>query len=167
MKSANNAWVKWLILGIVAIVIVCCCCVVLTTYFGVRGFIDGNWQKEMLAPEDTQAPVITATVEPDDAPADEVVRTYNALTSALIPPADPTDLAFRLGRKPNLDRRKTDPPVQLQVGKKETFWVFNQETNEIISKDATLRMISPHVYFWIQDGKVYNSRDLETLVEYF
>jgi immune inhibitor A len=167
MKSANNAWVKWLILGILAIVIVCCCCAVLTTYFGARSFIDGNWQKETLAPEDTQAQVITDMVEPDDAPVDELLRTYDTLPSAIIPPADPTDLAFRLGRKPNLDRRKTDPPAQLQVGKKETFWVFNQETNEIISKDATLRMISPHVYFWVQDGKVYNSRDLEKLVNTF
>ena len=56
------------------------------------------------------------------------------------------------------------PPYEL--GTQETFWAGNNE-DENFSVDATLRYITEHTYFWIEDGVHYQQRDLIKLADTF
>ena len=54
-----------------------------------------------------------------------------------------------------------------QIGDKEKFWVLNSDTVQHHQVDATLLYITPHSYFWAEDGASVNQRDLEDLMDTF
>jgi hypothetical protein len=53
------------------------------------------------------------------------------------------------------------------VGDQQSFWVSNTDTNENFQVRATLRYITDHAYFWIENGVDYNSGDLRALADTF
>jgi hypothetical protein len=53
------------------------------------------------------------------------------------------------------------------VGETDTFWVTNVETNENNEVSATLRYVTPHVYFWIQDDVSFDEQEMKALVDEF
>lgn len=57
--------------------------------------------------------------------------------------------------------------VSRVVGETGPFWVTNVETNENTEVTATLRYVTPHVYFWIQDGVSYDEDEMKALVDEF
>jgi immune inhibitor A len=100
-------------------------------------------------------------------PQDEVNQTLNSIQNAEIPPADPVKTAFKLGWVKDLSRVKIDPPKIYSEGDIEKFWVLNQESNQILTKTAVLRKTTPHAYFWVQQGRIFDKLDLNSLADTF
>ena len=53
------------------------------------------------------------------------------------------------------------------VGEQQNFWVHDLDANENNQVSATLRYITPHVYFWVQDGLDIKESDMKALVDTF
>ncbi len=171
MKIKRQNRSKWLILGIIGLVIFCCCCGAIISYYAFKTFIDELTQQTALIQNNSlfqdQNLIITATSQPKSEPLNQAKLTYHAISNSVIPPADSTETAYRLGRIQSLDLKKVEEPELYQVGDEVSFWVLNQETDEISNKTAYLRMITPHAYFWIEKSRVYNSQDLQSLARTF
>lgn len=87
--------------------------------------------------------------------------------NAIVPNNDPRDLAQRLEGKGNIPLTVPAPPAPLKVGAQKAFWVSNVDTNKNFQVNATLRYITDHVYFWIEDGLEYDQGELRDLAETF
>ena len=64
-------------------------------------------------------------------------------------------------------RRWIRPAAARQVGEQDQFWVTNVESNENFRVDATLQYLTPHVYFWVQDGVNFDEEEMKDLVDAF
>jgi hypothetical protein len=93
--------------------------------------------------------------------------TLRALQNTEVPINDFIDLAWRLEGKRNIPVAL--PPLEdfLTAGARQEFWVTNVDTNENFQVSATLRYVTDHVYFWIEDGVGYEQNELEALVDTF
>jgi len=163
---------RWCVISIIVAVLILFCC--LAAYSGYR-LITRDLQQLSSAFQTTPELSVSApTLIPNTIiqqtkinSINEADETLNAIQSALIPPSDPVKTAFRLGWVKDLSRAKTDPPKIYYEGDVEEFWVMNQETNEITKKTAILRKATPHAYFWMQQGLIYNKFDLLKIAETF
>jgi hypothetical protein len=54
-----------------------------------------------------------------------------------------------------------------QVGDREEFWVSNSDTHRYRQITATLLHVTPHTYFWAEDGVEVNQRDMQALMDTF
>lgn len=94
-------------------------------------------------------------------------ETLNTLENALVPINDPLELAERLEGKQNIPATLSPPPAPFQVGAQRDFWVTNVDTNENFQVGATLQYVTPHLYFWIEDGVDFDRGELRDLAETF
>jgi hypothetical protein len=117
-----------------------------------------------LPPFDSGTPSPTPQVERP--PADSIsLDTVETLGNTLVPENNPYELACRLQKICNVPT--TVPSKEYKVGDQETFWVTNVDTVENFETTATLRYITPHMYFWVENGADYNQGDLERLGDTF
>jgi hypothetical protein len=82
-----------------------------------------------------------------------------------VPENDPYELACRLEAKCNVPT--TVPAKAYKIGDKEKFWIINADTNQHNQITATLRYITPHSYFWAEDGATVNEKDMKALMDTF
>ena len=109
----------------------------------------------------------TSTTEPQGEPTKVLTDTLETLENTIVPVNDLNDLAQRFLGIENIPAT-VPPPVQpYQVGDTQVFWVSDTDTNENFQIDATLQYITDHVYFWIENGVLFNRNDLKNLVETF
>lgn len=92
--------------------------------------------------------------------------TLKSLESISIPINSPIDLAHRLLDLDNLSATAIPGTPPQEIGAHQLFWVGNSEVVNF-SVNATLRHITDHAYFWIEDGVRYNTNDLSELAENF
>lgn len=91
--------------------------------------------------------------------------TATPLPTFSIPQANPYDLTCRL--KGLCDLSRVVPAGPFERGAKKSFWVINTSTYQAVSVPATLRAVTPHLYFWIEDGIPYSENQLNALAETF
>src|SRR5689334_11735008 len=149
-NNKNNSTI--LIVGIV--IVLCCICALL----GVGGgyfYLQSNPQTIIdtpFIPTEAGATPTTPT-ELDRPPVDSVTsETVDALKATIVPPNDAKDLACRFEGKCDVPEVVATSAQPHKVGDKEKFWVSNQDTVENTEITATLLYITPHAYFWAQDG---------------
>ncbi|HLF73288.1 MAG TPA: choice-of-anchor J domain-containing protein, partial [Anaerolineales bacterium] len=103
---------------------------------------------------------------PERPPAESLsTETLEILREALVPENDPYELACRLENICNVP--KTVQGKTYQPGDKEKFWVQNSDTVEYRQIDATLLYVTPHTYFWAEDGAQVNQDDMKRLMDTF
>ena len=154
--------------GIVAILL-CCACVVIVA----AGVI--IYQASQQVPIDDYFPTFEPTIEfstpapvptLDQTPVESIsADTLDTLNQTLVPENDPYELACRL--KGICDVPRTVPAKAYKVGDKEQFWVSNSDTAEHRQITATLVYITPHSYFWAEEGARYNEADVKRLMDTF
>ena len=183
--------------GILAIIAVCACVgIAFLGIFGGAIYLTFHTiptRMAMLSPEPYRAPtatpqVIQPTAVPDtleatlqhpplQTPSPQVTRTNTpsnqeltdsllALQAAVVPTNDPIELAQRFLGLENSPRSLAAPAEYYQVGDEQKFWVTdkNDQNTQII---ATLRYVSEHTYFWVENGVSYNQSDLRALADTF
>ena len=101
---------------------------------------------------------------PATAPTTTTLRT---LEDTIVPINDLVELAQRLEGKQNIPETLPPPAAPFKVGDRKKFWATNTDTNENFQVDATLRYVTDHVYFWVQDDVRYDENDMKDLVDTF
>jgi len=165
-KSGKTVWI---IVG--SVILLLCCCVLILFAGGVAIFdfvknIDSGITSITEIPVTPDVPTPTVVVtrpSVEDVPLD----TLEVLQQAEIPENDPYDLACRLQGVCDVPRTFEGPSAPRQVGEKDQFWVLNSDTNTHFQIDATLRYVTPHVYFWAEDGVQFDEGDMKALFDTF
>jgi len=170
MESNTNqsSPVMKIVIGIVAVLLCCACMIILAA-----GFIIYRAAKQApvntLPPPNqptidlsTPIPVPTLSQNPSGPVSTDTLDTLN---NTLVPENDPYKLACRL--QGICDVPKTVPGKAYQAGDKEIFWVSNNDTAEHRQINATLLYVTPHTYFWAEDGTEVNQGDMKRLMNTF
>lgn len=175
----NQTWV--IVAVVVAVVALLCCCI------SVAGLIGWNIIRSDNAQEWTQSSEATAIAVPEEQlptqdnppssnlgpgesvqPAgDGAKETLQTLESSLVPENEPDELAERLGGKTNVPEVVSTTPKIFEVGDQQTFWVSDTVNNDNFQVDAKLQYVTPHLYFWIENGVTFKERELKRLCEAF
>jgi len=157
-----------IVITIVTVLVVLCCCVIILAAVGVVAY-----ELYRQVPSVTDVPSVPATstpvVEiPTQPPSVEVTtNTLETLQNTIVPENDPIELACRLEGKCDIPATMEPPSAPREAGDRDTFWVGNVDTNENFQVTATLEYVTPHVYFWVQDGIDYDDGELKALADTF
>ena len=168
-NSNQSSSVPKLVVGIVAILVCCACALIVGAAFVL-------YQATQSAPFDptpfelpadsTAIPQPTVEIERPDVGTIST-ETLETLETANVPPNEPLELACRMGGKCDVPAVIVTSAAPRVIGDKDNFWVSNLDTNEHIEVQATLRYITPHAYFWVQDGVSYDDVEVKTLMDAF
>jgi immune inhibitor A len=167
----NSSWTLPVVLLVVLVAFLCvaCLCLVIT---GVIVIPFANHQISAEINSASETPLVTPvvirpeTLQTATSP-DPVSTTLEVLNQVSIPMNDLTNLAQRLAGKEITQLTQEPPPTPLLPGERRSFWVSNTDTNANFQVQATLRFITEHAYFWIQDGVDYETGDLQLLADAF
>jgi immune inhibitor A len=117
-------------------------------------------------PTASQSQLTTSVPEATSVPVVVFTDTLNTLENTFIPINDPIELAQRLLGLDNISPTEAPPASFYTVGDQQAFWVGNGDMDNFRVK-ATLRYVTDHAYFWIEDGVSYNARDLRDWADAF
>jgi immune inhibitor A len=166
-NTAQSSSTPKIIAAIVAI-LVCCSCIAIAVAgaFFYRAYQSTPFNLTPFVPPAENTAVPAPTIEMDRPPVESIpLSTLETLLETDIPENDPKVLACRLQDVCNVS--ETVQGKAYQVGDKETFWVSNQDTAEHHQVNARLIYITPHSYFWAEDGVSVNENDVKTLMDTF
>src|SRR4030095_13866117 len=111
---------------------------------------------------ETPPPTIELTRPPiESTPLD----TLQTLLTTNVPENDPYELACRLEKI--CDVSTTVQGKLYKEGDRETFWIANSDTGEHHQYGFTLLYVTPHTYFWAEDGVEVNKGDMKSLMDTF
>ncbi len=180
MKQKNNR--IGIVLTVIILLLICllCLCLVAVTT-GLIVFNASPWENLFRGNTSEATPTSPAwpTSIPTDSreieepnnpsyiPMDGANQSLETLLEEVVPINDSIDLAERLGGKTDIPDLFPDPNQPYQIGDSKTFWVSNTDTNESFQVTAVLRYLGDHLYFWIEDGIIYDTDDLNNLSETF
>jgi len=164
-----------LVLG--GIVLFCFCCLVLVgggAYLAKEAAIDfmetldagGDFTYDLNS-SPTPTPNIIRPTDSSPTQTNLGKMTLLTLENSEAPMNDPADLAQRLLGVSDVPETLPDPEAPHQVGDKHTFWVTDTSTDVDFQTATTLRYVTNHAYFWIEDNVHYNEQDLEKLAKTF
>ena len=152
---------------IAIILVVLCCCVLILAAVAVAGY---EFYKQMPPISDvpfgppTATPIVEVTRPPVvDVPTD----TLETLQTTIVPENNTRDLSCRLEGKCDIPETMEPPAGPRQVGDQDEFWATDVGTNENFRVTATLQYVTPHVYFWVEDGVNFNEDEMKSLVDAF
>lgn len=168
----NRSWITPVgIIVFLLVTFICCICVIV---FGLLWTIQtpvGSSSSSSSSSNSSKPPTPTAVVvqpaDPQGTPSEVFTGTLKVLKDTIVPVNDLLDLAKRLEGKENIPATLEPGDIPFQVGTSQKFWVTNVDTTENFQIQATLRYVTDHTYFWIQDGINYNEGDLQRLAETF
>jgi hypothetical protein len=165
-----NSWPKWATALIIGIVILSCCVIVLGVAVFVYNYsITGR-----------PAPLTAITTEPfleesptplpgvfGTPPSDTAAENLSALENNIVPSSDLDELAGRLTGIKNIPETVPDPNAPHKAGETKQFWVLDNDTNKNYQITAILQYVTPHLYFWIENGVIFDASKLKTLADEF
>lgn len=173
MQTNNQSSLGSRIIGVIVSILVCCSFLLMLAAGTVM--YRASQDSSIGFPTDLEALIPTIGDNPETPlPPVEVTRppvnsipldTLQILLNTDIPKNDPYELACRLRGICNVER--TIQGKSYQVGDREKFWVANSDTAEHHQIDATLLYVTPHSYFWVEDGIQVNQNDVEALMDTF
>jgi hypothetical protein len=174
----KNSSTPWIVIGLILVVLCCLCIVAAGILGGAFYFVGKNVVSngEFQFPSETDVEIfpfgeeVTPTTapelnRPDQGPVSD--ETLKILQTTVVPVNDLREIASRLQGKVNISPTVEAPKTPYKIGDRQQFWVNNTDTNENFQVDATLKYITDHLYFWVQDGIRYDESDLERLCETF
>jgi len=152
---------------IAIVLVVLCCCALILAAVGVVAF---EFYKQIPSVPDVPfgPPTATPIVEVTRPPVVEVpTDTLETLQTTIVPENNTLELACRLEGKCDIPETMDPPSAPRQVGDQDEFWATDVGTNENFRVTATLQYVTPHVYFWVEDGVKYNEDEMKALVDTF
>ena len=163
----QSSVVPKIVAGIVAVLVCCACAAIIAAgWFVYQAYQVGpiEFPTEIFPPADTSTPQPAPTIARP--PVDSITsETMDVLNQTLIPENDPYELACRLEK--TCDVAKEVAGKKYKLGDKEKFWILNGDTIQHNQITATLLYITPHTYFWAQDGVQVNQDDMKRLMDTF
>jgi immune inhibitor A len=172
MDTNNNSSssVPKIIGGIVAVLVCCACALILGAagilYYEAQAIpstsMTPSFQPPIFGDTETPPPPIELTRPPIESISPDTLQT---LLTTNVPENDPYELACRLEQKCN--PTKIVPAKSYKVGDRETFWISNSDNGEHHQSNFTLLYITPHSYFWAENGIDANKADAKALMDEF
>jgi hypothetical protein len=169
MTPSNSSTAnRGLIIGIV--VVLCCLCALTVgiaggAYYYLR---PNNGPLIDIPKPSNETPTPVPTVEVNRPGVDTNAKeTESTLSKVVIPESELYDLACRLKNICDVPHQLPAPAQPFKVGDKQTFWANNNDTSKNFQVQATLRYMTPHSYFWLQDGVDAPDRDIKALMDAF
>lgn len=176
MQSENkNFFTSLAGVSIAILLILCCCCFILLAG-GLGGAYFFSTQVSPSADDATPfsfsfdnytatppIPIEIIRVPVENIPTD----TLKTLEENIVPVNDPLELACRLEGKCNIP--ETLPSGPFKTGDKQSFWLTNDDSDSVESfqVETTLKYVTDHAYFWVENGVNYNQADAKKLVDTF
>jgi immune inhibitor A len=164
-KKSNTTVI---VIGI--IVLLCCLCVLVAGMAGYAFYTLMPASSSSSPSSDFPFFPEEPTAEPEISrpPVESVTdETLLILQGTIVPPNDPWELACRLNQLCDVPRVMATSALPRSVGEKQNFWVHNLDTNKNNEITATLRYITPHVYFWVHDEVTVDEDEMKALVDEF
>ncbi|HMU94488.1 MAG TPA: immune inhibitor A [Anaerolineales bacterium] len=175
IDTEKRSGISAVAIGIVALL--CCICVLVggMVWYGYYAFtqaipaistFEPPTNDDPFFPVDPTEPVI----EPEltRPPVDSINgETLQLLETTVVPPNEPKELACRMEGKCDIPDVMATTAAPRVVGDTDSFWVTDVGTNENTEVQATLRYVTPHVYFWVQDGVSYDDGEMKALMDAF
>lgn len=166
-NTDQSSTVTKVVIAVIAILL-CCACIVIAG----AGYI--LYQASQNAPTNFPLPPIDIGGTPSPTPAVErpstdtiSTETLETLSNTIVPENDLRDLTCRLKSICDIPEVMATSASPRAIGDKDKFWVSNQDTTENVQVNATLQYVTPHSYFWIQDGVEYDASQMKKLAETF
>ena len=158
------------IIAAIVAILVCCSCIAIAAagafFYTAYRSVDTPFSLTPFVPpaENTVTPAPTAQLERP--PVDDISReTIETLNQAEVPENNPYELACRLQAVCNVS--ETVQAKSYQLDDTETFWISNSDTAEHSQIQATLKYITPHSYFWVEEGTPVDEGDMKRLMDTF
>ena len=174
-QSGTPSRTKAILVGIALTVGVLCACALIVAAGGVLVYERVTQTISTQIPNLNPFPAVTlepATPAPQPTltrPSTDSISsdTMAALDQAIVPQNDYYELACRLKGICNVPKTLPAPATPFKVGDTQKFWVVNNNTNEFFQVDTTLLYITPHTYFWAENGVNVNKSDMKNLMDTF
>ncbi|HTP00219.1 MAG TPA: hypothetical protein VMJ64_02515, partial [Anaerolineales bacterium] len=163
-QTANRLAIAGILLG------VCCLCAIgLAFGGGIVYYLRQNAATVRgVPPRSDTTPTAGPTVAVNRPNVDSVSKeTESTLQQTTVPDSDLYDLACRLKDICGVSHTLPAPSTPFQVGDQQKFWIMNSDTTQNFQVDCTLRYITPHSYFWIEDGVDAKDADIKALMDTF
>lgn len=148
-------------------VLLCCLCLIV---LGMGGYAYYTFMQTAPMGDFPAFPSNEPTIVPQiERPETGSVTNETVLTleNTIVPVNDPRELACRLDGKCGVPEVMAESAAPRLVGDRDNFWVHDLDTNKNNEVSATLRYITPHVYFWVQDGLDIEESEMKALVDTF
>ena len=113
----------------------------------------------------TRRPGPTPTLDSTPAPT-AIPNERTVLTTDEIFPEPPDRDLYELTRSLILKSSAPIPrvvspdPVSYKEGRRDTFWLTDHQELRTYSKEATLRLVSPHAYWYVEEGLRVSQKDI-------
>lgn len=154
------------VIGILALA--CFACVVMA---GIGGYVFYSLNPSASPTEDSQfvTPYVvteeTEVVRPPGEPTSS--DTLMILQQTVVPISNTREQACRLKGLCDIPEvMATSTPARV-AGDTEMFWVNNVDTLDYRQISATLHYVTPHAYFWVEDGVSVNDSEVRALTDAF
>ncbi len=155
---------------ILAVVLVSCCCLIIILGGAYFSFLNIGKALPTLAanlPIPQNGPTPTP-FEITRQPADQIpTENLKQLEAIDIPDNDLAAMACRFKNVCNIPPTLPAPAEPYSEGTRQSFWVNNEDTNSYFQVHTTLRYVTPHSYFWVEDGASYNQQEIKDLMDTF
>jgi hypothetical protein len=164
MKTSSTILIVFVLL-----LALCCCLIIILSgtlyaFYQIGNVLPTISSHTTFFPDDTTPTPFEITRQPVDLiPID----TMNLLKHTIVPVSDLADLACRFKGICDVPTAMDPPTEPYSKGAQASFWANDEDSNSNFLVNATLRYITPHIYFWVEDGTHYNEQDLIKLVDTF
>lgn len=169
MAPSNPRSTNWLLIIGGVVVVLCICVLALGAGGGLYYYFRNvhNPLADIPKPAgSTATPEPTVVVNRPQGPSIST-STEASLQKAIIPANDLYDLACRLKNICNVPHTLPGPAVPFKVGDQKKFWISNGDTSQNFQVNTTLRYITPHSYFWLEEGVSAQDSDIKALMDTF
>jgi immune inhibitor A len=158
------------VLIVVGIALGLCCCLIVILGSAFIGF----YQLSKVLPT-----IVAITPEFQTGPTStpfEITRqpvdsnnssTLALLEQAIVPDRDLSLLACSFNRVCNVPPTLPPPATWFEAGAQTQLWLLNTDTNDFSTINVTLQYVTPHAYFWVEDGVNFKMDDARNLIDTF
>lgn len=162
MKKSSSA------LPIILIIVLILCCCVIVLLGGAWYLFDQIGQRlptSIIPTVDRNTPT---PFEVTRKPPDETdTETLLILQNTLIPSRDLAALACRFNHVCNVPETLDPPAVPYVIGSQRQFWLSNSDDGVYSQITATLEYLTPHAYFFVENGVPFDQQEAEALLDTF
>jgi len=158
------------IIIVAGIVLVLCCCliVILSGMFYVfyeigkaLPTIAANTPGGLKDPTPTPFEITRQAVDANNS------STLRLLEQSTVPERDLAVLACRFMNICDVPATLAPPSAPLEVGEQTQLWLLNTDSNDFSRINVTLQYVTPHAYFWVQEGVDFIQKDAQELLDTF
>jgi immune inhibitor A len=160
------------ILIVSGIVLVLCCCLVVLAG-GIAGIYQINKVLPTIASIVTSMPTLPSRLTPTPfeitrQPANkDIINNLKAIKQVDVPNSDPAELACRFKGVCNVPLTVPAPSAPLKTGDTTNLWILDGDTNAYSKINVTLQYITPHAYFWVEEGVKYDFKQAKQFIDTF